>query len=787
MPWINNLKLMPKLMATFGVLLLVMLLQGIVAYRGLDSLNDVTTTLAGKRMESIRMAGEMRGMLGEYRNSSYQQLIRASDDVKAEARTRAADLRKQLDTSIKAYPGLVDGAQQKALFDTFVKDWNQTLTSYDSVSEMLELQLPDDAIDTFVGETRTLHRKSSDALEALIAEDNRLARAARDEATSTYATSSMLMLIALLGGAALGLVLVYLFARSLVGSVRGAVSVANEVASGKLDGHIDTSRADEVGDLMQAMQRMQRDLRERIERDEAIASENLRIRTALDYSSTGVFLSDANQQIVYANSALQQSLVEHADELRKDLPGFDPEAPLVGRPVAELEHGGQADAAVMAELAKTGVARREVQYGQAQFAQVITTIRNEDGDTVGHVTEWRDRTPEAAVEAEVAQVIARAAAGDLTGRVGSEGKDGFFLQLANQINGLLNANASSIEQISQLLAALSRGDLTARMQGDYQGVFAQMRDDANATAEQLSGIVTRIKHSSRAINSAAGEIASGNSDLSRRTEQQAANLEETAASMEELTSTVRQNAEHARQANQLAIGAAGVASQGGEVVGQVVTTMSAIQTSSKKIAEIISVIDGIAFQTNILALNAAVEAARAGEQGRGFAVVASEVRTLAQRSAAAAKEIKGLIDDSVGKVADGSALVNKAGATMSEIVASVQRVTDIMSEISAASQEQSAGIEQVNQTVVQMDETTQQNAALVEEATAAARAMEEQAGHLSEAVSVFTLDESDVQHEAPAAARPRAAAPATSAAPTVRRPATRQPAAELAEGDWAEF
>ena len=786
MPWINNLKLMPKLLLTFGVLLLVMLLQGIVAYRGLHSLNDVTTDLAGKRMESIRMAGEMRGVLGEYRNSSYQQLIRASDEVKAEAHTRAGELRKQMDASIKAYPALVDNPQQKALFDTFVKEWNGALASYDSVSEMLELQLPDDAIDTFVGETRTKHRASAAALETLIAEDNRLARAAREQAESTYATSATLIIVALLGGAALGFVLVWLFARALVGSVRGAVSVANEVASGKLDGHIDTSRSDEVGDLMQAMQRMQRDLRERIERDQAIASENLRIRTALDYSSTGVFLSDANQQIVYANRALAQSLVEHAAEVRKDLPDFDVEAPLVGRPVAELEVGGKADAAVLSELERNGVARREVQYGQAQFAQVISTIRNEAGETVGHVTEWRDRTPEAAVEAEVARVIARAAAGDLTDRVDSEGKDGFFLQLANQINGLLDANASSIEQISQLLNALSRGDLTARMHGDYQGVFAQMRDDANATAEQLSGIVTRIKHSSRAINSAAGEIASGNSDLSRRTEQQAANLEETAASMEELTSTVRQNAEHARQANQLAIGAAGVASQGGEVVGQVVTTMSAIQTSSKKIAEIISVIDGIAFQTNILALNAAVEAARAGEQGRGFAVVASEVRTLAQRSAAAAKEIKGLIDDSVGKVADGSALVHKAGATMGEIVASVQRVTDIMAEISAASQEQSAGIEQVNQTVVQMDETTQQNAALVEEATAAARAMEEQAGHLSEAVSVFTLDEVELQHDAPAPTRPRAAAP-TAAPSAPRRPASRQPATELADGDWQEF
>jgi methyl-accepting chemotaxis protein len=238
---------------------------------------------------------------------------------------------------------------------------------------------------------------------------------------------------------------------------------------------------------------------------------------------------------------------------------------------------------------------------------------------------------------------------------------------------------------------------------------------------------------------ASKEIASGNADLSSRTEEQASSLEETASSMEELTSTVKQNAENAKQANQLAAGASEVAVKGGTVVGQVVTTMSSINESSKKIVDIISVIDGIAFQTNILALNAAVEAARAGEQGRGFAVVATEVRTLAQRSAAAAKEIKELIGDSVEKVGAGTKLVDEAGKTMEEIVSSVKRVTDIMAEITAASQEQSAGIEQVNTAITQMDEVTQQNAALVEEAAAAAESMEEQAGNLATAVAIFKL------------------------------------------------
>ncbi|GAA4030327.1 hypothetical protein GCM10022212_30740 [Actimicrobium antarcticum] len=257
--------------------------------------------------------------------------------------------------------------------------------------------------------------------------------------------------------------------------------------------------------------------------------------------------------------------------------------------------------------------------------------------------------------------------------------------------------------------------------------------------DSLADLVGRVRANSDTIATASSQIAAGNLDLSSRTEQQASSLEETASSMEELTGTVTQNADNARQANQLAVTAAEVAQQGGAVVAQVVGTMSSINASARKIVDIIGVIDGIAFQTNILALNAAVEAARAGEQGRGFAVVASEVRTLAQRSAAAAKEIKTLIGDSVEKVNAGSKLVDQAGATMEEIVASVNRVTDIMSEITAASSEQTAGITQINQAITQMDSVTQQNAALVEQAAAAAESLQDQAGGLTELMAVFKL------------------------------------------------
>jgi methyl-accepting chemotaxis protein len=321
-----------------------------------------------------------------------------------------------------------------------------------------------------------------------------------------------------------------------------------------------------------------------------------------------------------------------------------------------------------------------------------------------------------------------------------------FWLIRHIMRGLGGEPAYAVE----VARAISAGDLSREVilaKGDDTSLLSAM----SAMRANLTTTIGDIRQSTHTIATASGQIAAGNQDLSQRTEEQASSLEETAASMEELTSTVKQNADNARQANQLAISASDVAVKGGSAVGQVVDTMASINASSRKIVDIISVIDGIAFQTNILALNAAVEAARAGEQGRGFAVVASEVRSLAQRSAAAAKEIKVLIDDSVGKVEEGSKQVAAAGKTMEEIVGSVKRVTDIMGEITAASQEQTSGIEQVNQAIAQMDQATQQNAALVEEASAAAQSMQQQADNLVRAVSAFKLNGEQSGHDGPMA------------------------------------
>jgi len=399
---------------------------------------------------------------------------------------------------------------------------------------------------------------------------------------------------------------------------------------------------------------------------------------------------------------------------------------------------GEYDAAVYRRLGKGG---KEV-WIQASY----NPIMDANGKPCKVVKFATDITGQKQAQIEVEKLIAAAAAGQLTERIKTERFEGASKDLTQSFNQLLDAVSTPLHEAQGVLTALAANDLTKNMTGSYQGEFDQMKSSLNNALQNLSVTVATVREAVEAVTAGSEQITKGSEDLSQRTSEQASALEETSASMEEMTSTVKQNADNAKQANQLAIAARDTADKGGSVTKKAVEAMGEINKSSKKIADIITVIDEIAFQTNLLALNAAVEAARAGEHGRGFAVVAAEVRNLAQRSATAAKEIKGLINESIQRVNDGSELVNQSGKTLEEIVSSVKRVTDIIAEITAASQEQASGIDQVNKAIMQMDETTQQNAALVEETTSAAQSMKEQARGLMQQVEVFKTAQAEGQH-----------------------------------------
>ena len=538
------------------------------------------------------------------------------------------------------------------------------------------------------------------------------------------------------------------FRRTMLTSIGEIQSGLSRMSAGKLDEPLVVRSSDAFGEIAGLLNGMQASLQAKIAADHEVAAANLRVRNALDKASTNIMLADNDGQIVYCNAAVLGMLRHAESDIRKELPAFAVEG-LVGRNFDVFHKNPAHQRNILGRL--TGEHRAQVKIGGRTFGLVANPVLNAQGARLGSVVEWGDRTSEVRVEEEMAELMAAAVSGNFARRLSLEGKTGFFATLADGMNNLMGIVATNLDDIARVLNAIARGDLTEKITADYGGTFGQLKDDTNTTVERLREVVGQIKDASESINTAAQEIAAGNSDLSARTEEQASSLEETASSMEQLNATVKQNAENARQARNLASSSNEVAEQGGAMVNRVVETMGSIQESAKKIADIIGVIDSIAFQTNILALNAAVEAARAGEQGRGFAVVASEVRSLAQRSAQAAREIKALIADSVDKVEDGAKLVNEAGQTMEDVVTNFQRLSALVTEIADASQEQSGGIEQVTQAVGQMDEVTQQNAALVEEAAAAAESLQEQSLSLVRSVAHFRLKGNAAQERPPTA------------------------------------
>ncbi len=527
--------------------------------------------------------------------------------------------------------------------------------------------------------------------------------------------------------------------RTIIASMKEASRVADSIAQGNLDNVVNIASDDEIGRLLRSLHIMQHSLKKNIETERKQARKTDRIKQALDNVSGSVMIVDGKGKVIYMNASCLSIMKNAEAGIQEKSPEFDVDT-LIGSEFCAFEETLTSQDCTLADINDACVI--DMAVGHRAMRVVINPIVTDEDKRIGTVFEWLDRTQEVAIEEEIKTIVNASLAGDLSQRINMTDKSGFYEMLCQGINNLVDVSERVINETVSVLGQMSIGDLTDCIVGDYSGTFGQLKADVNGTIEKLTVVLDGINKNADAVLTGSHEIAKGNANLSQRTEQQAASLEETAASMEEMTATVRQNADNAREANQLAAGAREQAEKGGAVVNRAVSAMSEISNSSKKIADIITVIDEIAFQTNLLALNAAVEAARAGEQGRGFAVVASEVRNLAGRSATAAKEIKELIKDSVLKVDEGSKLVDESGHTLEEIMNSVKKVSDIVAEIAAASQEQSDGIEQVNIAITQMDEMTQQNASLVEAAASASETMSGQVTDLSDLVSFFTISDS---------------------------------------------
>ncbi len=524
--------------------------------------------------------------------------------------------------------------------------------------------------------------------------------------------------------------------KSILSPLRDVNHYFRRITEGYFTDAIEINRGDELGDTLREMKSMQIKVGFDINDAREQAAVTQRIKVALDNVSTNVMVADNGGNIIYLNKSVVEMMQDAEDDLRKDLPEFSAKD-LLGANFDSFHKHPEHQREMISRL--TQAYSTQVTIGGRTFSLVANPVVDDEGARLGTAVEWQDITQQLDAEKQVENLITEAIAGKLDVRIQTESFKGFMRTLSDGINQLMDAVVTPIKEVKRVIGNLAEGDLSQTMEGNFQGEFAELRDATNTSMTNLLNMVQQIHSASSSISTGSGEIAKGNMDLSQRTEEQASSLEETASSMEEMTSTVKQNADNARQANQLAVAGREQAEQGGEVVGKAVSAMLEINNSSKKIADIISVIDEIAFQTNLLALNAAVEAARAGEQGRGFAVVAGEVRNLAQRSAGAAKEIKDLIEDSVSKVEEGSQLVDQSGKALEEIVTAVKKVSDIIAEIAAASQEQSSGIEQVNSAIAQMDEVTQQNAALVEEAAAASQSLDEQGQRLTSLIGFFKI------------------------------------------------
>lgn len=694
MNWFHNLPISRKLMFGFLFVGAFTLLLGLFAMERLRRSNDEIVQFQSRSMPAVQAIAEIRAQLGEFRTFEMAQISRSNDpDAVSDYTKRMSDARAIAEDQYKSLAELPLEEDEQQLLNNISAKMSAYFASNENIQRAI--QHGDVAQAQSISDTASRPQRRelfTDLKNFNTLESSNLANQVQ-QSQHNYATSIWLI-SGVLGGILVISVALSIFIAKLISTpVRQAVAAAKAVAHGDLSIDLKSTRKDEVGELFRAMGDMSQAIQN------VIAAQH-----TMDEQHRSGMTSHRIDSAQYTGEF--KTLVEAANSLVNTHIGIKMNMLRV------LEH-----------------------YGQGDFSARMPQLPNEQAKITHAMESARENL--LAINGDIQRLVLAASNGDFTARGDASRYKNDFRVMVESLNTLMQKTETNLQDIAVVLNAVSQGDLTVHMSGTYHGVFHRMQQDANQTVAQLLEIVSSIQEASQSISMAASEISVGNNELSARTEQQAANLEETAASMEELTSTVRQNAENALSANSGASEAYTVAENGQKTVQDVVNVMQEIEKSAIQMRDIVGVIDRLAFQTNILSLNAAVEAARAGDSGKGFAVVAGEIRALAQSSAESAKDIRKLIDTSTNLITQGAKNAQQAGSTIDDVRRAVGQVRTKMEEISLASREQSSGIEQVNTTVVSMDEVTQQNAAMVEEAAAAARALEEQSQLLMRSVGAF--------------------------------------------------